>query len=357
MERRPTTQDITWLLDINRNGQIDLDPPYQRRSVWTKKDRQFFLDTIFRNYPSPAIFLHKSVSADGAATYHVVDGKQRLKTIFDFVSNNLRISRDFGDTRLDGKKWDDLSTFADLKSKFWNYQVPVEMIDASESNLVRNVFDRLNRNSRRLTAQELRHAKFEGWLITKAEQEAEQDEWKELGIWTRSRNSRMVDAQFISELIFVQLENRVLGFGQDELDELYAKWDDPSDIADFNESVFVDKFEESKKYLMQMDRHNKCIAHWARGVGNFYSIWCLVTLTPELPEANILAERYFKFMEMVSTLTQGDGEQELFNGSDLQNSNYYSLSSAYSNNTRGASTEYAQRFARLESLKGALILG
>jgi len=53
MKRQPTTQQITWFLDHDRNGQLDLDPPYQRNSVWTPKDRRFFLDTIFRNYPTP----------------------------------------------------------------------------------------------------------------------------------------------------------------------------------------------------------------------------------------------------------------------------------------------------------------
>jgi hypothetical protein len=71
MQRRPSTQDLTWLLDLNQNRQLDLDPPYQRRSVWTVKDKQFFLDTIFRNFPSPAIFLHKTVNEEGHATYHV----------------------------------------------------------------------------------------------------------------------------------------------------------------------------------------------------------------------------------------------------------------------------------------------
>src|ERR1700686_3045961 len=74
MQRRPSTQDLTWLLDLHQNKQLDLDPPYQRRSVWTRRDKQFFLDTIFRNYPSPAIFLHKTITEAGKATYHVVDG-------------------------------------------------------------------------------------------------------------------------------------------------------------------------------------------------------------------------------------------------------------------------------------------
>lgn len=58
MQRRPTTQGITWLLDLYNNKQLDLNPPYQRRSVWTRKDKQFFLDTIFRNYPSITTLSH-----------------------------------------------------------------------------------------------------------------------------------------------------------------------------------------------------------------------------------------------------------------------------------------------------------
>lgn len=131
MQRRPTTQDITWLVDLHQNKQLDLDPPYQRRSVWTRRDKQFFLDTIFRNYPSPAIFLHKTISETGKATYHVVDGKQRTQTILEFIHDRIRIS-DFGDVRLDGKKWSQLQGEQELKQSFWNYQITVEMIDVLE---------------------------------------------------------------------------------------------------------------------------------------------------------------------------------------------------------------------------------
>ena len=115
MQRRPSTQDLSWLFDLHRNGQLNLDPPYQRRSVWTRGDRQFFLDTIFRNYPSPAIFLHKTIEDDGKPVYHVVDGKQRTQTILDFVGDHLRISKSYGDVRLNGKKWTQLQGEQSLK--------------------------------------------------------------------------------------------------------------------------------------------------------------------------------------------------------------------------------------------------
>src|SRR5258708_5902377 len=110
MQRNPRTQDISWFLDLQERNQLDLNPPYQRRSVWTRNDREYFVDTILHNYPSPAIFLHKTMDEDGRSVYHVVDGKQRLETIIQFTQNKVRIPRNFGDERLNGKKWDDLST-------------------------------------------------------------------------------------------------------------------------------------------------------------------------------------------------------------------------------------------------------
>ena len=222
MLRRPSTQDITWLLDLHQNNQLNLEPPYQRRSVWTLRDRQFFLDTVFRNYPCPAIFLHKTISESGKATYHVVDGKQRTQTILMFVTDGVRIPKDFGDVRLDGKKWSELQGDADLRQRFWNYQITVELLDVLEGGIVNAIFDRLNRNSRRLTPQEMRHARFEGWLISEVETESTRDEWRQFGVVTTARAKRMVDSQFISELMLVVLERRIFGFDQDTLDELYA---------------------------------------------------------------------------------------------------------------------------------------
>lgn len=95
MQRHPGPQDISWFLDSHSKGQLDLDPPYQRRSVWSRSDKQYFIDTILNNFPAPPIFLHRSIDDNGRPTYHVVDGKQRLQTIIEFTQNKLRIADDF----------------------------------------------------------------------------------------------------------------------------------------------------------------------------------------------------------------------------------------------------------------------
>jgi hypothetical protein len=355
MQRRPSTQDITWLLDLHQNKQLDLDPPYQRRSVWTKRDKQFFLDTIFRNYPSPAIFLHKTINEEGKATYHVVDGKQRTQTILDFVNDRVKIASDFGDVRLDGKKWSDLQGEPSLKQGFWNYQITVEMIDVVEGTVVNEVFDRLNRNARRLTPQELRHAKFDGWLITQVEAESGQQEWRTLGIVTTAREKRMVDSQFISELMLVILEKRVLGFDQEVIDEMYAKYEDPTETApELNQDTFVERLGATKSYLIQMNEADGAVSRYAKGFGNFYTLWALVALTENLPAAATLAPGYVTFMEKVQTLaTQDDLEEFLRNAPAGE----YTLAFTYLTSSRGASTDLGPRRERLTALRGALIGG
>lgn len=355
MKRRPTTQDITWLLDLHRNKQLDLDPPYQRRSVWTRRDKQFFLDTIFRDFPSPAIFLHKSINDDGSATYHVVDGKQRLQTILDFVDDKLRIAKDFGDVRLDGKKWSELQGDQELRHHVWNYQIPVEMLDFIEGSVVNEVFDRLNRNSRKLTPQELRHAKFDGWFIATVEGQSTQEDWRKLGVVTTARARRMADSQFISELLLVLLEKRVLGFDQNALDEFYAKYDDPQEsLVDFSEEAFMAELEAVKAYLLDLERANTAITRFAKAFGSFSTLWSVVALErPHLPPAPEAAGRYQDFMQKVERLSGEKNLDAFLRSEDAQG---FTDPWIYVTNVRGASTDLGPRQQRFDVLKSALVV-
>jgi hypothetical protein len=87
-----------------------------RRSVWSINDRRYFLSTIFSNYPTPELFLHRTMDG-GKPTYHVVDGK-RLESIIRFSKDEFSLGEDIGDTRLAKRKFSQLD--GDLKDRFWN---------------------------------------------------------------------------------------------------------------------------------------------------------------------------------------------------------------------------------------------
>lgn len=298
---------IRWFLDLYQYGQLDLDPPYQRRSVWTLNDRRFFLDTIFKHFPCPAIFLYQTTDRTlGKMIYHVVDGKQRLETLLSFRNNKLVFDKGYSNRRLNGKSWSSIENESDLIERFLNYSVPVEFIEVSDDVMIKEIFDRLNRNSRKLERQELRHAKFDGWFISIAEAEAVKDEWEQLGIVTKAMMRRMKDVQYISELLIVLMKNRILGYDQNILDDIYAEYDSPHEtLGNFDEREFADILEFVKNHILQMEQHNQTITRYAKSLSNFYSLWSFVVLNRKhlnSPEAT--ADKYTEFMEKVTVLAK-----------------------------------------------------
>ena len=351
MDRRVTTQDISWFLDLFNQNQLNLDPAYQRRSVWNPKDRRFFLDTIFRGYPSPSIFLHKEIDESGRTIYAVVDGKQRLETIFSFVKNKISIDKDYGDIRLNGKRWKDLQEQNDLKMQFWNYVLPVEFINISDDPtlLVKEVFDRLNRSSRKLVEQELRHAKYDGWFISFIENEIENEVWTTLKVYTRARAKRMKDVQILSELLLVVLKGDVQGFDQLGLTQAYADYDvldEPDNEIEIDE--FVNIFNQTRDFLEKVELQNQVISTYAKDVKDFYSLWSVAALNHDkLANPDDFANRYLAFMKEVDSLKQYEAQDPDDRDPNLS---FSSEAIRYLQNSSGASTEFPQRRARYEVL-------
>lgn len=348
MKRQATIQQITWFLDLNRTSQLNLSPPYQRKSVWTLKDRRFFLDTIFRNYPCPPLFLHKTITNDGFTEYHVVDGKQRLETVLLFAQDKIALDKDFGDVTLDGKKFSELTT--EQKRVFWDYFFTCEFLDITNLEDVNMVFDRVNRNARNLKPQELRHAKYSGWFITKAETEAELPFWEALKITTKARRKRMDNVQFVSELLLIIIEKSIVGFSQDYLDDCTAKYEDYDDeTTDIDTDEFEEKLNIIKDYLIKIEKYNNCITTYADTKAIFYTLWALLYFQIDsLPDDyTTFAEDFTNFMINVNKIK-----------SDTVSSTESNLSTdeqLFADNLRGASTDLPQRIHRLKALTNALI--
>lgn len=74
------------------SGGIDFDPPYQREYVWTDKDRESLLDSIFMG-ADIGRFTVRSLDTleylERDLSYEIIDGKQRLLTILDFYENRF----------------------------------------------------------------------------------------------------------------------------------------------------------------------------------------------------------------------------------------------------------------------------
>ncbi len=70
-------------------GELDLQPDYQRGEVWNRTRQQRLIDTILRDWYVPAIHI---VQDEELQQDLVLDGQQRLRTIYRFMHNGLPVA-------------------------------------------------------------------------------------------------------------------------------------------------------------------------------------------------------------------------------------------------------------------------
>jgi hypothetical protein len=342
--RRHNQQTIAWFNDLNKRGLLDLDPPYQRRSVWNQAYKDAFIDTILIQYPSPAIFLYQEISPDGQTKLHVVDGKQRLTAIFEFVSGAFPVAENAQTTQLRGKYFEQLT--AEVKTAFWTYEFSVEYLPTNEEGLINGIFERINKNTAKLTRQELRHARFNGLFITAAEQLADwmvkqlPDNFPRFDSQSRKQ---MKDVELVASLLLF-IEEGVSGYSQDDLDKAFSDrdvvWEDAADTEQrFREVI------EFIALLVFLPLENPLSRSRLRNQADFYSLFGslaegLDTQDPVLQQDKVdLATRLEAFLEIVE-----DDQRRAQNDSAAR----------YLNAARSNSNDVGQRKSRVEIITAAL---
>jgi hypothetical protein len=153
----------------NRQGQIDMEPPYQRRGrLWSTADKAFLIDSILNEFDIPKFYVADFTWGDSELNrarlpYAIIDGKQRFEAIFDFYRGDLLLQDDFVYYRnsrynIGGLGYKDLQrNFADVAEVFDNFAPHVMGVYADNEEPINSLFVRLNR-SKPLTGAEIRNA-------------------------------------------------------------------------------------------------------------------------------------------------------------------------------------------------------
>lgn len=270
---------ISEFYENTRAGKYDYSAVYQREKVWSEEKKSFLIDSILKNYPIPPVFFRMKIDQDSGMTlYDVIDGKQRLTTIVDFIEGKVVLPDDFGDdlignSELNGATFKDLDKYEKYKRQFWKYRIPVIFIDTDSDELIKNVFDRLNRNGEPLVPQELRHAKYgESKLYKSIDDLVKDNVWKEMFLEILEVD-RMEDKEFMSELLFLVLENKIISYTKGTLDDLYAKW--KNEIKESH----IQKCKDIMKYISDLNLDYKKFK--INRVSHLYAIWGIAMLAFE----------------------------------------------------------------------------
>lgn len=133
---------------------ILLDPDYQRMGgVWTLEKKQLLMDSILNDYDLPKIYLHafsREAKKSNGFAYAVIDGRQRLEAIWQFIEGKFTLSDDFKyqddeSIKLARLGYSDIaSNYPKIKIKFDSFVLPVIGVDTDDQELIEDMFSRLN---------------------------------------------------------------------------------------------------------------------------------------------------------------------------------------------------------------------
>ena len=142
---------------------IEVDPIYQRRLRWSRRKRSLFIESFLLNIPIPAIYLYEKDYNE----YEVIDGRQRLESIREYLSNNFALTRLEFWPELNGKRFNDLPSV--LQKGLLRRSLPAVVLlaetrktEEDDLNVRTVLFDRLNTGGEKLNPQELRNALYSG---------------------------------------------------------------------------------------------------------------------------------------------------------------------------------------------------
>lgn len=169
-----STSDLFRMMVEN---ELNLQPDYQREFVWNNRTMSKFIESLLLSIPIPTIFLAENKDD----TFEVIDGQQRLTTLFAFMKSDrvveeVKLSDSLKNvntltlngletlTKYNKKKFEDLED--GLKRKFNNVSLPVVIIKKDSTEDIKyDIFSRINSGSAKLNSQELLNVMYRGKLI------------------------------------------------------------------------------------------------------------------------------------------------------------------------------------------------
>lgn len=164
------SMSIGELISLYENDEIDIHPDFQRFFRWSNHQKSTFIESILLGIPIPAIFVNQR--EDGI--WDVIDGVQRLSTIYEFVglfkpdstdeeTSFIKLQATHYLPSLKDKKWNDsddpdnsLNSTQRLLIK--RAKITVNIIQKESDQMIKyELFQRLNTGGSIATHQEVRN--------------------------------------------------------------------------------------------------------------------------------------------------------------------------------------------------------
>jgi len=244
------SNSVEVLISKIENDEINLRPEFQRDFVWDINRASLFIDSLIIGLPIPSIFLGKRKSDE---SFIVIDGQQRLKSLYYFFKGKFksnRKERKFLLQNLDNRDWNSKSyeELGDVPQRSFRNAVlnttVIENIDVTPT-AISDIFHRLNTGGMALNDQEIRNCIYAGEFNQLLAKMNDNKDWLKL-LGKIAPNKRLRDIELI--LRFIALNENYANY-QPSMREFLNKFMEKNQDENLKFNEIIDLFNQTVNKL------------------------------------------------------------------------------------------------------------
>lgn len=175
-------------------------PNFQRQYVWPDKLAARLVESVLLNVPIPPCYLSENEDCE----LDVIDGQQRIFSLYRFVENQFKLQGLEALTELNGLRFFELPSKEQRKIKTHTMRCVV-ITNESHPEIKFDVFERLNTSTMPLNAQELRNCVSRGALNNLLAELSLGEDWLKIR-GRKSPDKRLADEEMILRYFSFQLQ-------------------------------------------------------------------------------------------------------------------------------------------------------
>lgn len=204
-------KSVSDIVRMISEGDLVLDPDYQRNYIWDNKKASKLVESIILNVPIPVVY----VSEEKDSSWTVIDGLQRLNSLKRFFDGQFKLSG--LDVLSELNKCDFKSLPSKASRMLKNGLLRIVMVTAdSNEDIKYDIFMRLNTGAVHLNEQELRNCLYRGKFNTFLQEEAGNKQWLEM-LGLEEPHKRMADRELLLRFLALSVNwdraaNEVKGY-------------------------------------------------------------------------------------------------------------------------------------------------
>ncbi|EKQ1400481.1 DUF262 domain-containing protein, partial [Salmonella enterica] len=171
------TPVLSLIFDRVHFGDIELQPDFQRKDrIWNNEKKSKLIESILLKLPLPVFYFGNRIAED---KWVVVDGLQRITTIYDFMSGEFKLSKLDILEDLNGKEFGELTRTEQRAIR--EYEITAYFIEMNKdsTDLIVELFHRINTYGVKLSDQEIRSALNQGSSVKFLRYLASKNEFKQ----------------------------------------------------------------------------------------------------------------------------------------------------------------------------------